>query len=200
MKLVIGLTGMSGAGKNTVAAVFASLGATVVDCDAIARKALADSDVKASLTETFGDGILTETGDVHRGRLAALAFADEASTQKLNNMTHPYILEETKRQVEAVSAVAVIDAPLLFQSGLDRLCQTTVAVISDRETRFSRILARDGLTREAAEARLSAQTGMDDLLFQADVTIENGSGVTEDELKAVAAMVYTNILSHTERE
>lgn len=195
MKTVIGLTGQSGAGKSTVAAVFASLGAVVVDCDAIAKQALEDCEVKASLVDAFGGEVLTDDGRIHRGRLAALAFATEESTQRLNAITHPFILKETKRQVEQAFPVAVIDAPLLFQSGLDALCNVTVAVVADRETRVSRILTRDGITREAAEQRLSAQTGMEELLKQADLTVENGADVTEETLKAQVTRQYRDILS-----
>ncbi len=200
MKTVIGLTGMSGAGKSTFAKGFAACGATVVDCDAIAHKALEDGEVKASLVKAFGDGILAEDGTVSRKNLAAVAFADAVATSTLNGITHPYILEKTKRQVEAVESTAVIDAPLLFQSGLDDLCHITLAVVAPKDVRIDRICRRDGLTREQAERRLSAQVGMEDLLKQADVTVENGETLSETDQNSLIQRLYAYLLSFSGRE
>ena len=197
MKRIIGLTGQTGAGKSTVAAVFASLGAAVVDCDAIAHEALSDADVKASLADAFGNGIFTETGEVDRKKLASAAFASPEATKHLNDATHPFILAETRRRAKEAENTAVIDAPLLFQSGLDADCDVTVAVTADRETRLARIRARDGITRKAAEERIKAQKGAKKLLSRADIELDNGKGTTEEELVHTATLLYHALTDET---
>lgn len=193
MKRIIGLTGLTGAGKSTVAAVFASLGATVVDCDVIAREALADKTVKRALASSFGDGIFLANGDVDRKALASLAFASSEATKRLNEATHPYILAETRRRANEAKTTAVIDAPLLFQSGLSRDCDVTVAVTADRETRLARIRARDGITRKAAEERMKAQKDLAKQMKQADIELSNGAGVSEEALTQAAALLYRSL-------
>ena len=185
---------MSGSGKSTVAGVFTSLGATVIDCDALAHEALLDDGVKASLADAFGEDIL-KNGDIDRKLLAALAFSNAASTQKLNSLTHPYILRRMNEELAASDGVCVIDAPLLFNCGLDSLCDVTVAVVSTRERLIRRIIKRDGISRSDAKARLERQADMPALLQKADVTIEN-NGITEDKLKKLAANIYGELINN----
>ena len=113
--IVIGLTGPTGAGKSSVAKELAALGCAVVDCDRIARQ-VTDSCVPClqSLAEEFGSDILQE-GVLDRKLLAARAFASPEKTRKLNELTHPWILGETKAQIQAAldagKPFVVVDAP-----------------------------------------------------------------------------------------
>lgn len=195
MKKVIGLTGMSGSGKSTVASVFEALGAKIIDCDRIAHQALLDKDVKKGLVSFFGMDIIDSNGEIIRKALASKAFADEKSTALLNSVTHPYILEQTRKMLEESEEVCVIDAPLLFDCGLDSVCDVTVAVIAEYETLLSRISKRDGISREEAEKRLSAQAEMPEKLEKADVLIEN-NGIAEGTLKELAENIYRIIINN----
>lgn len=197
MKKVIGLTGMSGSGKSTVAAVCVSLGALLIDCDAIAHDALNDESVQNALASAFGYDIMKEDGSVDRRLLASRAFSDAESTQRLNSVTHPYILSELSRRLdEADDGVIVIDAPLLFNCGLDRLCTATVAVVADINTLASRISLRDGIDAADVALRLEAQKDMPKLLETADYIIENNSNTSIDDLKRVAANIYASIINN----
>lgn len=159
--IVIGLTGPTGAGKSSVAKELATLGCAVVDCDRIARQ-VTDSCAPClqSLAEEFGSDILQE-GVLDRKLLAARAFASPEKTQKLNELTHPWILGETKAQIQAAldagKPFVVVDAPLLFEAGVDALCDEIVAVTVPFEKRLQRIMKRDHISEELARARMAAQ-------------------------------------------
>lgn len=158
----IGLTGPTGAGKSTVAAHFAAAGLPIVDADALARQVTAHgSPTLTVLAETFGADILLADGTLDRKALAARAFAGPQQTEKLNAVTHPAILQLMQAQLDALEAAgekaAVIDAPLLFEAGLDRICDLTVAVLASKERRRARIMARDGMDGTAADSRMAAQ-------------------------------------------
>ena len=155
---VIGITGVSGAGKSTLTRVFLRHGALVLDADLIYHRLLAESaSLRDELVAFFGTGILTD-GRVDRRKLAPVVFSSPEKLSELNRITHPHVI---RRIMEALSsgkpALAVLDAPLLFESGLSGLCDLTVGVLAPREMRLERIIRRDGLSRKEAETRLDAQ-------------------------------------------
>ena len=159
--IVIGLTGPTGAGKSSVAKEFAALGCVVVDCDQIARQ-VTDSCIPCleALAEEFGNDIM-QGHILDRKLLASRAFASQEKTKKLNELTHPWIMQETKAQVQAAldegRQFVVIDAPLLFEAGVDALCDKIVAVTVPFEKRLQRIMKRDNISEELARARMAAQ-------------------------------------------
>lgn len=161
--LTVGLTGPSGAGKGTVAALFARHGVPSIDTDGVYRQLLIPpSPCLDELTARFGSEILTDEGTLNRQALASLVFAPgcEAELADLNRIAHRHILAETRRRLEAYEAqglpAVLVDAPQLFESGFDAECHCILAVLAPYEIRLARILARDGLSREQAEARLAA--------------------------------------------
>ncbi|MCH3971781.1 MAG: dephospho-CoA kinase [Oscillospiraceae bacterium] len=164
---VIGLTGPTGAGKSTWTAAFRALGCAVIDCDALAKTVTESPAVQQKLQGEFGTDIL-QNGILNRRLLAARAFADAASVQRLNAITHPAIGAEIAREMrlyekQNVRAV-VIDAPLLFEGGLEKLCRVTAAVLAPRQVRLARIEKRDGITPKEAERRMASQH--DDAFFR----------------------------------
>lgn len=161
--LTVGLTGQSGAGKGEFARIFRSFpGVYTLDTDITAREVVEKgSPCLTELCSYFGQEILNGDGTLDRKKLASLAFSDKEKHKKLNSITHFYIMEEIKKwlcEVEKAGAkVAVIDAPLLFESGADTLCDVTVGVTSPYATRLKRIMKRDGIDRKSASLRLDAQ-------------------------------------------
>ena len=161
--LTIGLTGPSGAGKGTVASLFARYGVPSIDTDAVYHDLLVPpSACLDELTARFGEAILSDQGTLDRKALAAVVFAPghEQDLADLNRMTHRHVLCEVRRllaiyKAEGKSAV-LVDAPQLFESGFDTECDFVLAVIASREARMSRIMARDGLDKARATARLDA--------------------------------------------
>lgn len=157
---IIGLTGPSGAGKGTVASLFAGFGVPSVDTDAVYHELLIPpSPCLCELAAHFGRSILTDEGTLNRPALSALVFApgQEEELRALNRITHRHILAETRRLTEyrtAGVAAVLVDAPQLFESGFDAECDRILSVLAPYEVRLSRIMARDGLNRAQAEARL----------------------------------------------
>lgn len=156
---VIGLTGPTGAGKSEVAALLVKAGATVIDADALAREVTAAGHpCLQKLAEAFSPSVLQTDGSLDRKALAALAFATPEDTARLNAITHPYILSLADERLSACQTpIAVIDAPLLFQCGMETICDRTLVVTAPYEERRSRIMRRDGLTEKQAEMRMNAQ-------------------------------------------
>lgn len=192
--LIIGLTGPSGAGKGTFAQ---HLPFPCLDTDKTAREVVKKgSPCLDELCAAFGSEILLPDGELDRKALGALAFSDKERLATLNRITHRYISEKVKqwlneRETEGESAV-ILDAPQLFESGEDALCDITVAVLSDSKTRLSRILSRDGVPEEYARARMASQKPDEFFREHCTYVIENNG--TEKELQDRAESFAKNVL------
>lgn len=189
---ILGLTGPTGAGKGVVTARMREAGVLVVDTDRIAREVVEKGQpCLQALVDAFGDGILREDGTLDRAALAAAAFASDDAHQRLNAVTHPFIIERSLEYMKQSGALrAVIDAPLLFESGMDRLCDATAAVLAPAPMRLERIMRRDGISREQAQLRMSAQP--DDAFYRARVDhILNNDGDLPTLTAAVDTLIHT---------
>ncbi len=158
---IIGLTGPTGSGKSTVAKYFKDNGVEVIDCDLVAREVTEKgSSLLPVLAESFGDEILAADGSLIRKKLAEKAFASRSATEKLNFIMLPFIADRIKETIELLATEGVgcvmLDAPTLYESGLDSICDSVVAVLCPLKIRRERILKRDGLTEEQADIRLAA--------------------------------------------
>ncbi len=174
----IGLTGPTGAGKSTVAAVFAAAGVPVIDADKLAREVtLPGEPTLAALSRAFGADILFEDGTLDRKKLAARAFSSPENTARLNAVTHPAILQKMNERLlllqKAGTRAVVLDAPLLFEAGLHHLCDHTVAVLAPEALRLARIRERDSLDDAAARLRLQAQPAEEFYRSRAETVLQN---------------------------
>ncbi|MBR5134762.1 MAG: dephospho-CoA kinase [Clostridia bacterium] len=190
---IIGITGPTGAGKSTLTAAFAREGALIIDADRLAREVVQVGEpCLAALAEAFGDDILLADGSLDRAALAAKAFASPEKTALLNHITHPFVIERSHRLLDAsTAAIAVIDAPLLFESGMDALCDETIAVVCAREERLSRIMARDGIDEARATTRMNAQPDDTFYLARATHTMRNEGDAAAFEATAEAVARQT---------
>ncbi len=175
---VVGLTGMSGAGKTTACRAFSENGWAVIDCDLVARSVVEPG--KPALREIasrFGNEILLPNGSLDRRRLGNLVFSDEKSRNDLNGLIYPYISYEIiLRAAEYTmnkNVNILLDAPTLFESGADGMCDKIVSVTAPIELCISRIMARDGLTIEQASDRLKSQHTEDYYKRKSDFCISN---------------------------
>ena len=165
MKFIVGLTGPTGSGKSTACKAAEDLGFFVIDCDKTARKAAEDKNCLKALVSAFGKAILNADGSLNRMALAKKAFFDKQSTQLLNDTIFPFILEILKGEINgAKNDYILLDAPTLFESGVDALCNETCAILSDSKIRLERIIKRDNLDESAAKLRMSA--GKDDQYYK----------------------------------
>ena len=184
---IIGLCGGSGSGKSTVASIFAAAGIPVLDADAIYHEMVSHSSpCTKEIAEALGSQVLTPEGALDRAKTADLVFSGEGSEerrQKLNAITHRYILEEVRRRIaeeEKKGSFAVLfDAPLLFESGFDAECTTIVCVSADENVRLSRIVQRDGIDRETARLRFATQYSDNYLISHSDYHITNNGDAAE---------------------
>ena len=191
MSLIIGLTGPTGSGKTTVSKAAKDLGFKVIDCDKLARKAVekGEEGLKA-VVNAFGEDILLANGELNRKELAKKAFSTEEKTELLNKTLLPHIVEKVKAEINGENVL--LDAPTLFESGLDSICKYTVAVLSDENIRKMRIINRDGLTEEEARLRMNAGKKDDYYLKKTDNIIYNNG--TEAELYGAATEIFKKLL------
>lgn len=175
---IIGLTGLTGAGKSTVARKLMAYGCYHIDADKVAKDVINNSeDVKNKLKERFGEDVINANGTTNRPVLASRAFADEQSTNDLNAITHPAVTEEIQSIIKDMEEIGyrgvIIDAIALFESGEDKLCDFTVAVIAPKEIRLERIMQRDNITEEKALERINAQKEESFFTSRADFVLWN---------------------------
>lgn len=160
--IIVGLTGQTGAGKSTVSEYLRANGVTIVDADKVAREVVGQgSACIADIVLEFGCDYLNSDGNLNRKKLAETVFVDKTKLRRLNAVMFPYILDCISERVEQYrsrsNGIIVLDAPTLFESGLDRQCDVVVSVLSATLLRKRRIIARDNLTEEQADARINAQ-------------------------------------------
>ena len=176
--MIYGLVGRSGSGKSTAAGVFAESGFFVVDCDKVAAEVLlTDETVKNALAEAFGSDALVD-GKVDKKLVAERAFADRESLDLLNSITHPPILAKLA-EICSEHEKTVLDAPTLFESGADKLCDAIIAVVAPEEACETRLLARDGASLKAIRRRLALQKSEEFLRENADIVLENNGDEEE---------------------
>lgn len=191
MTVKVGLTGGVAAGKSTVSAMLAELGAVIIDADVLAREVVArGTPGLVAVVAEFGTELLTPDGDLDRAAMGSLVFADAGARKRLEAIVHPLVFE---RIVELESqapddAVVVHDIPLLAESGRAATFDAVLVVHAPAELQVTRMTQDRGWTREEAEARIAAQASAEDRLALATHVIDN-TGST-DELRRRVEAVY----------
>ena len=172
--MILGITGPSGAGKGTVSRMLAAHGFRHIDTDITAREIVPDT--LSALVEKFGN-IVDSNGQLDRAALAKKAFSSEKNTKALNRIMHGAIMDRVRKiideDVKKGNHNFVIDGAALFEARGNEICDYTIAVLCDEKTRLSRIITRDGISKERAEERFSRQ--LTDSFFRknADFVIVN---------------------------
>jgi len=161
---IIGVTGNTGSGKSTVSAYFEKQGGFIIDADKIGHEVIRKgTPAYSEIIDTLGTEFLDGNGEIVRKKLGDAVFSEFEKLRLLTYITHKYIIRECDAIIERVKRershpFTVIDAPLLFEAGMDGICDKIIIVTADEETRLGRIMARDGITREQAEDRVNSQT------------------------------------------
>lgn len=154
---ILGITGGSGGGKTTVLRQAEKRGALILDCDEIYHELLKTNPQMLKEIEDHFPGTV-ECGVLARKKLGRFVFDDPEALKTLNAITHRYVEDEVQQRLQESSApFAVIDAIALLESGLDRLCDATIAVSAPMEKRIIRLMAREGISEDYARARIQAQ-------------------------------------------
>lgn len=192
---VLGICGRSGSGKGYVCGVFNQFGIPSIDTDSVYKSlVIGCGDVPSpclmEITDAFGSSVLDEKGDLNKAALADIVFAsgNASRLKQLNAITHKHIKEKTLQMIalleNAGNSVVLIDAPLLFESGFDRLCDLKFYVHAPLELSVKRICERDGITEEHARRRLNAQMSDSALKMLCDGVIEN-DGIADVRMQVV---------------
>ncbi len=192
--MIIGITGGIASGKTTVSNILQSLGASVIDADIIAHQILEKGEKGwKKVINTFGKKILKDNGQINRKYLGNIVFNDKEKLNILEDITHPLIINKIKEEIQGALSNQTngepifLDAPLLYETGLDRLVDEVWVIYIDRETQIRRVQQRDSLTREQAKKRIDAQLSLDRKNDMADVVIYNIDKITdlEDKIKSL---------------
>jgi len=189
----VGLTGGIGAGKSEVAAIFARLGAYVIDTDAIAREVVApNSDGLLEIARVWPH--VVRNGMLDRGALAEIVFSDPAALRRLNELLHPHIrrLAMEREALARPGQVIVHVVPLLFETGYHRLMNKSVVVVAPLEQRIARVVERDRLEPSRVRARVAAQIEPEEARRVADAVIENDGD--REQLKRRARAAYASLV------
>lgn len=190
MSLVIGLTGGIASGKSTVSNMIKEMAITVIDADVEARLAVGKGEPAYQKTiAEFGDDILLPSGDIDRQKLGSLIFHNAEKRQLLNGIVHPEVRKRMNNQVEAArmreEQIIVLDIPLLFESKLTHMVEKTILVYVDRDIQLKRLMERNDLSLEDAEARIKSQMPLSDKVALADAVINNNGSIAETKKQLI---------------
>ena len=179
--LVIGLTGSLGTGKSTVAAMFAKHGAKIIDADAITRDLLAPGKKCVKKVAKIFPGVILNPSTINRSELAKIVFNNPRELQKLTDILYPEALKVVKSQISRYKheSFVILDVPLLFESGWDKITDTTIVVKAKRAQQIQRAQKRLGLTRSDVLRRLKNQMPLKQKCDMADMIIDNSHGLKE---------------------
>ena len=196
---VIGLCGGSGSGKGEVCRLFQDLSIPSIDTDALYHNMTAGKNALTNaLAARFGDDILDANGALCRARLADKVFAPgaEGELADLNRISHFHILSGVRvwlaEQRKKGVCAAIVDAPLLFESGFDKECDALLCVTAPKELRIERIMQRDGISRASAERRIAAQHADAYLIKKCGYHINNAGDISD--LRAQTEKVANEII------
>lgn len=191
---IIGLTGGIGTGKSTVAEYLKSQGYRHIDADEISRSLTCDgSPMVDKLNEIFGPNgimglegneILKSPGVLNRQALADIVFKDDKRRDKLNEIMLTEIIKIIDENIDFFhdddcDSDVLLDAPLLFESGLESRCDQVILVVADADERIRRVCQRDGMTEEQVADRINSQMSDEDKISRSDIIIDNSHGLEE---------------------
>lgn len=199
---IVGLTGGIASGKSEAARHLSALGACCVDADAISHALTAPGGALLGvIRETFGDEVFLPDGTLNRRALGEVVFNDPAKRLILHSITHPAIqkaiMDDIERAVAEGENLVFINVPLLFETGMDALCDETWLISLDRATQAERLMARDGMTREQAEVRIDSQMPLEEKERRATVVIDNRRSV--EKLNSEVGSLYQALKKRIER-
>lgn len=188
---IIGLCGGIGSGKSAAARAFERLGCVVIDSDREARAVLDRPEVREELVRWWGPGILGADGRVHRPAVADRVFSDPAERHRLESLVHPLVrarrADLAARAASTGAAGVVVDAPLLFEAGVDSECDAVVFIDTPRDVRLARVMATRGWTEAELDRREASQWPLEEKRARSSHVVRNTGDLAELERKVGAA-------------
>lgn len=189
VRKIIGLTGGIGSGKSTVARVLEVLGIPVFYADNVAKEVYYEPNVKSRVLDLLGHRAYGPDGRIDKNFIASQVFSNNDKLDSLNAIIHPAVRQQFKvwEEENEQHEILVREAAILFESGSHEDCDFTITVSADKAERVKRVMRRDGVTREAIEARMKKQFTDDQRSNLADYIIIN------DRQKAVIPQVEESL-------
>lgn len=193
MKRVIGVTGGIASGKSNVCSVLNELGYPVIDADKISFElSQKGMPIYKAIRESFGDDYLLENGEIDRKKLGKLIFKNSAAKLILNQISHPIILEEIKRQISSYKdGLIFIEVPLLYEAKLEGLCDKVICVFLSKKLQVERLIEREGIDEDYALAKIHSQMDLYMKKSLADYVIDSKGSF--DETKAQVINIINEI-------
>ena len=193
MMRVSGLTGGIGTGKSTASEYLRKQGFSIIDADRISREIVEPGTLLLKeLEKNFGSGIIKDDGTLDRKALAAIVFSDKEKKSRLDGLMHGHILDEIERKIsESQSGEGrgiIVDAPLLFETGLEKKCDQVWLITADEKLRILRVCERDGMDPEEVRARIQNQMADEEKKERAHRIVDN-SGSKEALLAQLAELI-----------
>lgn len=180
MMKVIGLTGGIGSGKSLVTEMLTEFGAELINADLLGHQVyLPGREAWHEIVKAFGADILASDKSIDRKKLGQIVFSDKKALEKLNSITHPRIFEEAGRAITQLKAkkedqgVVVFEAAILIEANWTSLVDSIWVVVADREVVIRRLMERNNMSREQAEARINAQLSNEERAKFANIVIRN---------------------------
>ena len=193
-RIVLGLTGGTGAGKTSALNAIRELGGTVIDCDAVYHEMLENSQEMRNAINAKFPGVFDQDGKLNRQKLGQEVFAQKDRLAQLNEIVFGFMTPELDRRMESAGdGLFAIDAINLLESVADRLCDRTIAVTAPTELRVRRIMARDGITEQYARLRISAQKPDEYYRGKCDCELNNAAD-TPEAFQAEAKLFFTRLI------
>ncbi len=190
--MIIGITGNSGTGKTEITKILAEkMDAEIIDADKIVKEMTEiETEYLIKIIELFGQEILKENNKLNRKKLAKIIYNNNLKREELNKLTFKYIGEkiEEKTKISKKQNI-IIDAPLLFECKLDKLCDITISVIAKENIKINRICKRDNITKEEAKARLDIQKQDRYYIEKSNYIIENNGKIEEINLEEICTKI-----------
>jgi dephospho-CoA kinase len=185
-KIILGITGSFGSGKSTVARIFASFGAAVIDADKLAHRCLRQQTKSyKKILAVFGRGILKKDKAIDRGKLAQAVFSNRKLLRRINRIIHPEVIRAIKARIKAApEKLVVLDAPLLIEAGLRKLVDKLIVVRISRRKQIQRIQSRDFLGKIDILKRVRLQVPLAEKLRLADFIIDNSGTLSKTTKQA----------------
>ena len=184
---VVGLTGGIGSGKTTIAAIFAELGAEIINADLLARNVVSPgTKALTSIAKRFGKEILRQDGSLDRRKLREVVFKNKGELKWLEKLTHPLIAELLIQNIySATSPYVILESPLLIETQQKELVDRILVVDLDEATQLNRSMERDGSSEEVIRAIISAQIPRSKRLKAADDIVDNSKSLAEVRQKVI---------------
>ncbi len=194
---IIGLTGGIGTGKSEAAKFLETLGAVQVDADEISHGLTAPgAEALPEIREAFGNGVFEPDGSLNRRELAHVAFEDPGNRRKLEAILHPRVQREMMRRIDLAAEegvkVVFLNVPLLFETGVDALCDETWVLLANPETQVARVMMRDRVEREDVEIRIVNQMANEEKAARATVVVSTDRPI--EKTQAELAALYQQVL------